>query len=374
MICLTLSMWLYATILKGLCLPVDIHPVTLGRGQSCGGDIEGECAANLTCVIQKILDNNNNFTMGVCKESWEKDCIPCAHVQCPYSSSRLQCSGGLVTDPCGCCMHCARLRGQSCGGVHWTQGYCDGGLTCSQLTGFLPALPPQTGVCKVLPGFKVDRLADPFCPTKTGCYVRLGTCDCESLQTCHHVFSHPTYEDCYETLRGYEEYFSDAADSESEESEEIEEEDDMDEVCTEWSCEVQQGKCLCAERTCHLEIPPVSEEACQEILAQPNCTNITCPEVPVPVCPEDSMLTEPFTVKESCCSSVASVCTCNFESCTDPIPTCSPGQVRKHSQANGVPGSCCDLYSCSTPEEERDKVRGDRIFQVYDSPVIQTEN
>lgn len=83
----------------------------------------------------------------------DTDCVPCDSVQCP--PTRRVCPGGHVTEPCGCCPQCARQRGQLCGGPHWSRGYCDRDLTCSQITGLLPATPPQTGVCKGMRSAKV---------------------------------------------------------------------------------------------------------------------------------------------------------------------------------------------------------------------------
>lgn len=48
---------------------------------------------------------------------------------------------------------------------------------------------------------------------------------------------------------------------ETEEEEEKEEED-----CTEWSCELQESLCVCGERSCDPQSPPLSEEACQDLL------------------------------------------------------------------------------------------------------------
>ncbi|XP_062411991.1 cysteine-rich motor neuron 1 protein-like isoform X3 [Sardina pilchardus] len=329
MICL--SLWLWWTLLRGCCQTEETVPILLGQGQPCGVDIEGVCGANLTCVTG---DGQASAT-GVCTTPLDTDCVPCASVQCP--PTRRVCPGGHVTEPCGCCPHCARQHGQLCGGPHWSRGYCDRDLTCSQITGLLPATPPHTGVCK-------------------GCNVRTGACDCYTLQTCHWVFSYRTLEDCLKVMKEDEYYWmgKGGKSEDSEEMEEEEEEEEEEEDCTEWNCEVQEGRCACGERSCDPQTQPLSEEACQDLLlVQANCSNVTCPEVPVPSCPEDSILTQPFILPGSCCPLVPALCTCIFEKCTTPVPTCPPGQQLNNTvKANGFPGSCCDLYLCESSEEE----------------------
>ncbi|XP_042562090.1 cysteine-rich motor neuron 1 protein-like [Clupea harengus] len=124
-------------------------------------------------------------------------------------------------------------------------------------------------------------------------------------------------------MEGDEYYWSDEEEGEEMEDEDDEDDDDEDdEDCTEWSCEVQEGLCVCGERSCDPQSHPLSEDACQDLLVQANCSNVTCPEVPVPSCPEDSILTEPFTLPGSCCPLVPSMCTCQFENCTSTFPTC----------------------------------------------------
>ncbi|KAL2089490.1 hypothetical protein ACEWY4_014178 [Coilia grayii] len=339
------SVWFWWTLLRGSWLTKETGPVMLDMGQPCGGDIEGVCGANLTCISLEQPDDEYASGKGVCMTHPHTDCVPCASVQCPLS--RHKCSGGYVTEPCGCCSDCARRQGQLCGGPHWSRGYCDRDLTCSQFTGFLPATPPQTGVCKVLPGHQTDHMADPLCPWVSGCNVRLGTCDCYSVQTCHLAFSYQSLKDCLQAMKADEYYWSNEKEEESEKTEDEEEDD-----CTEWSCEVQEAQCVCGERTCDPQTQPLSEDACQDLLVRSKCSNVTCPEVPLPSCPEDSILTEPFTPPGNCCPLVSSLCTCIFENCKISLPTCSPQKIKQTVKANGFPGSCCDLYSCSDSEEE----------------------
>ena len=56
-------------------------------------------------------------------------CLPCSEVTCD-PLYRLGCKGGLTTDPCQCCVACAKLRGERCGGAFNVVGKCDCGLKC----------------------------------------------------------------------------------------------------------------------------------------------------------------------------------------------------------------------------------------------------
>jgi len=46
---------------------------------------------------------------------------------CP---SVVDCPGGAVPDVCGCCLQCARVENQTCGGRYTSDGRCDEGLVC----------------------------------------------------------------------------------------------------------------------------------------------------------------------------------------------------------------------------------------------------
>lgn len=65
MICL--SVWLWWAWLRGSCLTEETGLVILGQGQPCGGDIEGVCGANLTCVTLEPYDVEDASGMGVCR-------------------------------------------------------------------------------------------------------------------------------------------------------------------------------------------------------------------------------------------------------------------------------------------------------------------
>ncbi|XP_010870103.1 cysteine-rich motor neuron 1 protein [Esox lucius] len=307
----------------------------LGKGEPCGGSVEGQCDANLTCLSVTLGGDKEETPRGkVCSPPLAPGCVPCSGVQCPRV--RRTCPGGHVTEPCGCCPQCARQKGQVCGGPSWENGYCDRGLTCTLFTGHSPALPPHTGVCKVLPGKPLERLLqpmeDPLCPRVSGCNIRVGYCDCYSLQTCHHVFFYPSLDECLKAKREDELW--------SERNEE-----NREWTCMKWGCELQENQCVCMERSC--SSPSLSEDACEDLLQKARCSNVSCSEVPVPSCPDDSFLTESHIPPGKCCPLVPAVCTCNFEECPVAPQNCPPGQLVQHVEGgDGRPGSCCNRYQC----------------------------
>ncbi|KAJ7992980.1 hypothetical protein DPEC_G00267700 [Dallia pectoralis] len=261
-------------------------------------------------------------------------CVPCSEVQCPRN--RRMCPGGHVTEPCGCCPQCARQKGQVCGGPSWENGYCDRGLTCSMFTGHSPALPPNTGVCKVLPGIPLkhllEPLEDPLCPMVSGCNIRVGNCDCYSLQTCHHVFSYHSVDECLKAKRE-DELFSERN------------KENREWTCMKWGCELQKSQCVCMDRSCFS--PSLTEDTCENLLQEVRCINVSCSEVPVSSCPDDSFLTESHIPSGQCCPLVPAVCTCNFVKCSVVLETCPPGQHIKHMErGDGSPGACCNRYQC----------------------------
>ncbi|XP_040182510.1 cysteine-rich motor neuron 1 protein-like isoform X2 [Rana temporaria] len=123
---------------------------------------------------------------------------------------------------------------------------------------------------------------DENCPQRSGCYRAMGTCDCVTKHTCILDFDMAQYTPLY--------------------------------------CDRQYDylKRLCA--------------------------NVTCPEVKVPTCPPDSVLTKPHTPYGECCPTIPSYCTCHFERC---VNNCPNGK-RKVTiwKTKGEPGSCCDLNLC----------------------------
>ena len=50
-------------------------------------------------------------------------------IKCP-EIHKLKCKGRLVTDVCGCCAVCAKVKGENCGGPFNITGKCDCGLKC----------------------------------------------------------------------------------------------------------------------------------------------------------------------------------------------------------------------------------------------------
>jgi len=75
-------------------------------------------------------------------------CGPCdiARTSCPTT---IDCLGGTTPDSCGCCLECARVVNESCGGFFFLSGKCDQGLVCviapvngALLTG------EEVGVCR----------------------------------------------------------------------------------------------------------------------------------------------------------------------------------------------------------------------------------
>jgi len=62
--------------------------------------------------------------------------LPAVGLQCPGCRDKrdcpsvVDCPGGTVPDPCGCCLECARVANQTCGGRYRSEGKCDEGLVC----------------------------------------------------------------------------------------------------------------------------------------------------------------------------------------------------------------------------------------------------
>jgi len=62
--------------------------------------------------------------------------LPAVGLQCPGCGSKrdcpsvADCPGGTVPDVCECCLQCARVVNQTCGGRYRSEGKCDDGLVC----------------------------------------------------------------------------------------------------------------------------------------------------------------------------------------------------------------------------------------------------
>ncbi|KAI4897408.1 hypothetical protein NFI96_005673 [Prochilodus magdalenae] len=155
------------------------------RNESCGGvyGFEGSCDLGLKCE----RTDNFGMTIGVCKvvprvwvqrlrplyglllldfmmyprlmlisqalllllvveSSWALSCMYCSRLSCPEV---LQCPGGKVLEPCGCCYECAKQKGEICGGPFDEFGTCDEGLQCVRHRRQVYS----DGVCKATPLF-----------------------------------------------------------------------------------------------------------------------------------------------------------------------------------------------------------------------------
>ncbi|CAB1335132.1 unnamed protein product [Coregonus sp. 'balchen'] len=84
----------------------------------------------------------------------------------------------------------------------------------------------------------------------------------------------------------------------------------------------------------------------QDVLREElKCAGITCPAMPVPSCPEGSVLSKSYTPPAGCCPTVPPQCTCDLRACHK--PRCPSGQKPVPlSQATGEPGDCCDVFEC----------------------------
>ena len=57
--------------------------------------------------------------------------LSCADTCAPCPAEKdLNCKGGTVPDLCDCCVQCAKVIGEECGGPYRMMGYCDLGLYC----------------------------------------------------------------------------------------------------------------------------------------------------------------------------------------------------------------------------------------------------
>ncbi|XP_026783928.3 cysteine-rich motor neuron 1 protein-like [Pangasianodon hypophthalmus] len=328
------TLWILARILAFVCLLMPGSGFLLLReGEKCGGFIEGMCESDFLCLSDEPKDENI-YVEGVCTR------VPacnCSEFQCP-PRRRGDCRSGVATDPCGCCVHCAKQKGQVCGGPSWRWGYCDQGLICSLVVGMDSARAPQIGVCKEVPDHLIENFTAILCPIRTGCNIHVGNCDCYSEQSCHSLFRYSTFEQCRQDQIDEEIHYITG---------ELPKRDRPAYVCMEWGCEVQGCQCVCQERKCDYRTTPLSEAACCNMLKESGCRNASCPEIPPPPCPEDSFISEPHTDPGQCCPVVPAMCTCNFQTCA-PKPTYCPnrGLPKLVVKGNGHPGTCCDLYEC----------------------------
>ncbi|XP_061578769.1 otogelin-like protein [Cololabis saira] len=106
--------------------------------------------------------------------------------------------------------------------------------------------------------------------------------------------------------------------------------------------------CECNMTICNSEVPPCDNgdrlvigystlSCCPEYRCE--CDPTACPPVSTPDCREDQFLVE-VRGQKSCCYSYLCVC----ESCIEPIPTCSNGQIL--AVDINTTNSCCPVYYC----------------------------
>ncbi|XP_059811032.1 cysteine-rich motor neuron 1 protein-like isoform X1 [Hypanus sabinus] len=227
-----------------------------------------------------------------------RDCQPCSRQRCEEPRT---CPGTKVLDACGCCLVCARQKGDTCGELDAKLGKCDTGLWCVNES--LSSIEegedgdsssgidrgPLIGVCKEIEFIEDVVPEHNLCPEVSGCDLLDGQCVCEILHTCVRVFQFPDVE----------------------------------------ACTAASGYAPGEELDCSTEHCPVQFE---------------------PLCPEDSVLVKGYTPPGQCCPT-PSVCQCNKEPCKE--KDCPFGhQQFLLSEATGIPGECCDVYECR-PETTR---------------------
>ncbi|XP_069804490.1 cysteine-rich motor neuron 1 protein-like isoform X2 [Dendropsophus ebraccatus] len=215
-----------------------------------------------------------------------QNCTACEYRKCPPVIRPCPGSGREAIDPCGCCRHCPKQRGELCGGPDWEYGYCDNSYKCAASNGTGLVDIPNIGVCKELPGYTTPSHYaeddDEICPEQSGCYRVMGTCDCVTKRTCLADFSMSRYDPLY--------------------------------------CE-----------------PQYDDRARL-------CANVTCPEEEAVRCPHDSMASVPHTPYGQCCPTIPSQCTCDLQQCNHKCPR---GRRKVMVwESDGVPGRCCHRYLC----------------------------
>lgn len=269
------------------------------------------------------------------------ECTPCNLRACSLRTAR-GCDGGrtVARDPCGCCDQCTRLEWEPCGGQDWTVGYCGLGMSCASFNSTGPAILPEIGVCKMLPDHPEAGLEDKRCPLITGCDRAGGQCVCDARHSCLGSFTYPDQETCMK-----------ASKSEGRRHEHRDRHRDTKYVgpsnpaCMFSGCNLTAEGCVCESQSCHHYFAYINRSQCQEAADELRCRDVTCPPLPVPSCPQDSVLTKSYTPPAGCCPSIPPQCTCDFSTCHK--PQCTSGQrVVQLSQAGGQPGDCCDVFEC----------------------------
>ncbi|XP_066269908.1 insulin-like growth factor-binding protein 7 [Branchiostoma lanceolatum] len=125
------------------------------------------------------------FLLGMVNGLAALSCAVCGEYECPTPPP---CPANLVKDVCGCCDVCAKVKGESCGGLWNLEGRCADGLTCvlpkpkEPEPGYpiIISHPDQAGVC-------LPKLGDCLSAYRCGsCYRICATGDSyeEASETC----------------------------------------------------------------------------------------------------------------------------------------------------------------------------------------------
>lgn len=114
--------------------------------------------------------------------------------------------------------------------------------------------------------------------------------------------------------------------------------------CSRSGCDMVGNECVCTSGGCDRMFQFPDLASCYKSQMKRLCANVTCPELEVPTCPPDSVLTKPHTPYGECCPTIPRYCTCNFNRC---VNNCPNGK-RKVTiwKTKGEPGSCCNRNLC----------------------------
>ncbi|XP_014680369.1 PREDICTED: cysteine-rich motor neuron 1 protein-like isoform X2 [Priapulus caudatus] len=288
-----------------------------------------------------------------CKKCITEECVP-----------SVNCTGGTVRDPCKCCMECAKVEGESCGGLHGTLGECDKGLSCNREVKHGEAVSDvdsKDGICHLEQsgscfGCNIKNDERCYC-ANTGCSennpVAFKYKDYNSCKLALEEGVTPAYGlNCSQVMCTPVPQMLCPPDSEVIETQRA----DADSCCP------KPGRCICGEcrpavcdepgwqevivrrgnsstpgSCCDLYECKYKDEECQ--LPMTNCS--------APDCPDDSVLVShpAERVFTPCCTKSIS-CKCDQSKCTQ--LRCPAGQepIGDRKPATNVPGSCCDKLDC----------------------------
>ncbi|XP_069804489.1 cysteine-rich motor neuron 1 protein-like isoform X1 [Dendropsophus ebraccatus] len=261
-----------------------------------------------------------------------QNCTACEYRKCPPVIRPCPGSGREAIDPCGCCRHCPKQRGELCGGPDWEYGYCDNSYKCAASNGTGLVDIPNIGVCKELPGYTTPSHYaeddDEICPEQSGCYRVMGTCDCVTKRTCLADFSMSRYDPLYCEPQ-YDDPYADHL---------------FHFPCSRSGCDIVDDQCICQHSGCDRTFEFKDGRSCHKVLRARLCANVTCPEEEAVRCPHDSMASVPHTPYGQCCPTIPSQCTCDLQQCNHKCPR---GRRKVMVwESDGVPGRCCHRYLC----------------------------